>query len=228
MVEIKRKIYDKIFRFAKAVKEDEIGGLLLGRTNRQGEITINGIVLLKQQKTVGAFEIDEEDMMEFTKTADDRTLKSVIGWWHSHGHGNSYWSTDDSFTFKRLCNFLQGRCVGIVVTHGQKDKYRARIDVKKQDGEILNIDAVRLEITGFWEQGSRELTQKEEMEIKNKVKTAVNPNDIEVSTYSPCPFCQGQGYVPRYSKNYQQDNKYLRPVKKGEFPEDDLFDDYIG
>ena len=174
MVELTKKAYNKIFRYAKKMGDDEIGGLLLGEITDGGQVEIDDAIILKQKKSIATFEIDDDDMMEFTKNANNETLKSIIGWWHSHGTGKTFWSGTDSETFKRLCSFFSGFCIGIVVSVPGKEKnMKCRIDMANKNGQIIEIDDIIPELVGGffgWGEGDdTNLTKSEEIEIEEKV-----------------------------------------------------------
>ncbi len=169
MVKIRTKISKKIFKYAKRMDDKEIGGLLLGEVVND-EIIINDAILLKQKVDYANFEIDDDDMMEFTKNSSDKVLASVIGWWHSHGKGGTFWSDNDDSTFKRLCKFFGGYCIGVVVSTFEKgnEKYKVRVETKK--GQMLDIDDIIPEkideFMDFFDKEDISKTQKKEVEEK--------------------------------------------------------------
>ena len=67
MVNIRKKVYDKIFAYAKQSGAEEIGGLLLGRIQKNGKCLITKAILFKQIRTHLGFELDDNDLLEFTK-----------------------------------------------------------------------------------------------------------------------------------------------------------------
>ncbi len=202
MVNINKRVYDKIFNYAKQSGSEEIGGLLLGRIQRDGKCLITKAILLKQIRTILGFEIDDDYMMEFTKTSNERTLKSVIGWWHSHGFHDAEWSPDDDRTFTRLCNFLNGFCVGVVVTIGRK-KATFRVDIKHKSGRNLTVDNITPCILGNFKINNI-LSAREVKEIADKVTT--DPR-VEVN-WDPCPRCDGSGLVFRKKYGNEQVNQF--------------------
>ena len=196
MVNIKEKVYNKIFGYAEYSRHEEIGGLLLGKIQSDGQCLITKAIILKQKRTDLGFEIDDDDMMEFTKSASDKTLKSVIGWWHSHGYSDTRWSLDDDRTFKRLSDFLNGFCVGIVVSIADNKNSRFRIDMKHKSGDTYTIDNILPNIIEKKKIGgiiNSVLSGIDIREIKAKV---VSSRDAEV-TWDTCSLCKGSGVVFR-------------------------------
>ena len=185
-VKIDRKAYNKVYRFAKKMGASEIGGLLFGKvTGKEGHIVVNDAVLLKQTASPGQMVLDENALMDFTKNASAKKLKSVIGWWHSHGHGMAFWSTTDDECFRRLANF-SGFCFGMVVGHGMKKTEAFRVDIATKEWGVVSLDdlIVDVESQGFWKRNK--LTEKEEKEIAKKVKE-------EVICYDPDFYGSGYG-----------------------------------
>ncbi len=206
VVRIENKAYKKIEAYALAEKENgEIGGLLLGKIDDFSNIIIKDAILLKQLKTNVNFEIDEEAMMDFTKNASAKKLKSVMGWWHSHHNMGTFWSLPDTNCFERMCN-LSNFCFGIVVAFDKKGimNSRSRLMVKDKQGRMLDIDDIQpnIEIRKF---------DVNFVKIKNEVKDLVN---IDTRTWVVCPMCHGQGELlesdVKLTKDDCMDYLYIR------------------
>lgn len=167
---IGKKALGRIKEYCIQMKGDEIGGLLTGKVDREGDIIIKDALLLKQEKSAGAFEIDDDDLMDLTKNGSSNLLSSIIGWWHSHGNGDTFWSIIDDECFKRLCEF-SGLCFGIVVSNKfeihNKIKARFRMDIKNKEGNIVSIDNIMPEVDTLWGDVDKEKIRKE---IEKKVR----------------------------------------------------------
>lgn len=185
VVRINNKAYKKVEAYASAEKENgEIGGLLLGEVDKFNNIIIKDALLLKQLKTDSDFEIDEEAMMDFTKNASVKKLKSVMGWWHSHHNMGTFWSSSDTKCFERMCN-LSNFCFGVVVAFRKNGKMvsKSRLMIKDKQDRMLDIDDIQPHIE----------TEKFEVnftKIKDEITDLVN---IDTRTWVVCPMCHGQG-----------------------------------
>jgi proteasome lid subunit RPN8/RPN11 len=170
MIIIKEKANKRMKEYVRQMGDSEIGGLLLGKVVKNGDFIIDEVVLLKQSKTFATFDIDDESMFDFTKTASPKRLKRVIGWWHSHGNMATFWSGVDDDCFHRLTNFLNGKCFGIVWANRPKNRFsaRCRIDFLDKDKNYISVDKIQvdLEDRGLFKIKRRDIAR----EIKQKVR----------------------------------------------------------
>ncbi len=190
MVDIKRKVMRKIFKCAKKMGENEVGGLLLGEVEKDGNCLVTDIVLMNQKVSSIGFELDEDAMMDFTKNASAKVLKSVIGWWHSHGLGSAFWSPDDDRTFTRLCDFFEGKyCIGIVVATGDnKATFRLRLDIKDKNGKIMKVDNINPEII----ESLLDFERNDDKELGDIEEKVCKDDSVNVD-WETCPTCGGSG-----------------------------------
>lgn len=221
MVSIKMKAYNKIFEYAEKADDLEIGGLILGKIDKFGEPIVKDAICFKQKRTRGAFELDDDDLMDFTKKASSKRLLSVIGWWHSHGRGFCCWSGDDHDTFIRLCNFFSGFCLGIVVSLGKENNFiKTRLDIKQHKTEqIVSIDNIDMSIIGVWTQPA--LSQKELDKLAEKVETV---EEKAISRFKDCPHCGGTGLIDSLKNSWKnflteqsKEKKYSGKVDYSDF-----------
>lgn len=223
-VRIGNKALTKMKNYAQKLGNDEIGGLVMGSIHA-GDVEVEDVNIMKQEKSVGTFSIDDEDMMDLTKNSEPDFLKSVIGWWHSHGRGFTFFSGTDNDTFERLCNF-SGFCIGVVVAFPQhfakkgkwlgfipikgKTKeseftYRTRVDVLNKNGERISIDEINAEV-GLSSESVYNVNHNEmEEEIKSKVRDShfggFGPPIFDIrdkQKQEMCPTCHGEGFVGGY------------------------------
>lgn len=174
-IEIKTKAFKKIKAYAKEMGEDEVGGLLTGEIKDTGDIIILDAILLKQRVGFSTFEIDDKAIMDLTKNADDKLLSSIIGWWHSHGDGFTFWSPVDDDCFKRLCEF-SNRCFGIVVSNGKEKRgfqMKSRYDTYDIDGNYISIDDINTEVIHDFSIVSKR-------NIRKNLKKKVNKEDYDL------------------------------------------------
>ncbi len=161
--------------YTRQMKENEIGGLLTGKITEEGDFIIENAVLLKQQKSICTFEIDDDAMMELTKNASPRFLKSIIGWWHSHGFSKTFWSTVDDDCFKRLTDLLDGRCFGIVLANRPLGfSTRSRLDFYDKRGKYISIDRVKPKIE------NDDMVKLDKKSIAREIKRKVRYEVVEV------------------------------------------------
>jgi proteasome lid subunit RPN8/RPN11 len=218
MIFVHNKAYKKLEEYSKGVKTGEIGGLLIGKIDENGELEVKDIMLLKQTKTYSHFEIDDEDLMNLTKNANDKLLNSILGWWHSHGTFSAFWSADDDECFRRLCN-LSGMCLGVVLSLGRdKDnllKMRWKIQIKNKLGKQIKLDNIGAYIEENWNLfkiNPKHITK----EINNKVNE-------DARIWLTCPTCNGTGSI--IEEEYYKKTKKEK-TKKKEYDEYDYEEEY--
>ena len=207
MIKIKHKLMDRMFQYAKNTN-GEIGGLLLGKNNEEtGKIIVKKAIILKQKACFGAFDIDDEALMQFTKDNDDDVLSSVIGWWHSHHNFIAEYSLDDEKTFKRLCEFFGGMCVGVVVN--KKEEFRWRIDFQTKNGKYVNIENFDVNVVG---KTKYHFTVEDATTIQTDVNI-VDGDEVCVDYgIEICPRCRGSGVIEarRYLKDSKKDETKIK------------------
>jgi len=193
VVKIKSKAYKRMQAFGKKMKDKEIGGLILGEINETtGNVIVKDVIILKQYYDDSNFEIKDEALMDITKEWDGKKLKSVLGWWHSHNTGSTYWSGNDSGTFRRLCD-LSNFCLGIVVAfpkHKDTMDLRCRLDIKDRMKQYISIDDIKPVI----------IVPKKKLKFFgynwDDIDTEIQENvEEDKRVFVICKHCQGQGMV---------------------------------
>lgn len=175
---IKERAIKKMKEYTRQMGNDEIGGLLTGKINDTGDFIVMNAVLLKQKKSLASFQIDEENMMELTKNGNAKFLASIIGWWHSHGNGTTFWSPVDDACFERLCGFLNEKCFGIVLVNELfSTGMKSRLDIWDRTGNFISIDDIKPEI----EDDGRIHIQRKAITDEIKRKVADEPVGFEQS-----------------------------------------------
>lgn len=184
---VKQKAYKKIEAYARNTGNSEIGGLLLGKKVADGNIIVKDAMLLKQFRIEEHFEIDDEALMELTKNAKPKLLKSIIGWWHSHHNYSTFWSIDDDNCFERLCD-LSDFCLGVVVAFKGRNKLdsRWRLDVKDKNNRRISVDNISPEIRSI----SRYIIKISQ--IRQELSDKVMEDNRQ---WKPCPYCRGTGQI---------------------------------
>jgi proteasome lid subunit RPN8/RPN11 len=205
VIKINKKAYNKMIMYAKQMEKSEIGGLILGTIDINGNILVKDVILLKQCVTNGTFQIDNNAMNDFTKNSSSTLLSMVIGWWHSHCNFGTFWSNIDIGCSQRLAK-LMGRCLSIVISGEDKNwkniNIRCKLDIKNKDNTFFSIDNINPELPNNVEM---EVTIKnyhfnnnvnEIKKIKNDIKE--NVQKVELYTVEEvCPTCNGFGVVER-------------------------------
>ncbi len=211
---VKKKVMKKIEIYARQNGQREVGGLILGIKDDEGNITVKDAILMEQYGVDIHFEITDKSMMDFTKNASAKMLSNILGWWHSHHSFSTFWSPDDSDCFKRLCN-LSNSCLGVVVAfQGKKGiASRWRLDIKDKTNNRISIDNIRPEV----------LTIKNFYIDINKMKEDLtNLVKFDNREWRPCPRCCGAGQVEVQAKPCTDDF----PVQEGGIVKDTT--GYIG
>lgn len=188
-VTITKKAYKKIEAYGKAMQDGEIGGMLLGKVDVHGDIKIKDAILLEQTQNETHFEINNDAMMDFTKKASSKKLKSVIGWWHSHNTFMPEFSEDDDTTFKRLAEFSDF-CFGVVIGFDKdytKMDMNSRLDIYGRNGDYITMDHVEVEV-----ESSLKKVQIDTDKIMQEVKGLVKVDD---RVWGYCPYCNGRGTI---------------------------------
>jgi len=235
MVEMYENVEKKIKTYCSEVGDTEIGGLIIGEIKKDGVILIEDIIILKQKKTGCSFEVRDEDMMDFTKNCDSKTLGKIIGWWHSHATMNCFWSGVDEECTKRLCK-LSGFCVAVVVSSQKKWKsfnYRCMVMMKNKNDILINCDNVDIDTIENLA-GIRFSKKKLKQEVDEKVEDIPmftkrfargmhnfvtygfdEEEEQPLTGYKVCKTCSGNGLCPKCEGSgfVPIDNKKTSPTK---------------
>ena len=198
VLKIKDKVRKKIKAYCTSIGNTEIGGFLLGKKIKE-HILIEDIIILKQTKNNAHFELDNETLMDFTKNTDDRTLGSIIGWWHWHHRMMADWSSDDDQCFDRLANLFKV-CVGVVAAYGKKGEK----DLEEKWKVVIKTNEVYLSIDDIIPEIKHQSYIVDFKAVKKDIKDKViEDNFISIE----CPRCQGLGFI-REKSNHKKKYKY--------------------
>ena len=139
---------------------EEISGL--GEVRKFGnDFLVERIHLMEQEVTSASTNLDQGDVANFLVSAVRRGIDTerIKIWWHSHVHGNCYWSTVDDATMER---FQNGWMIAIV--GNKRGEYRARVDL--YEPIRITIDDLPIEIFNAVDRG---LVDPVKEEIRKKV-----------------------------------------------------------
>jgi len=126
---ITRKAYLRMKYFTEITTE-EIGGLLVVDTNCN-TLTVEDVILTKQEASAGGVNFDESDFSRILNNMaryKPDLIPKIKGWWHSHSDMNTFWSSTDEDAirkYKKLC----GICVSI--NTNRSGNFLVRLDVDK-------------------------------------------------------------------------------------------------
>lgn len=88
----------KLIAISEQSGANEVGGLLIGHIspNNPGRIVISDITVPKQEVTGASIDFDDESINEqLSELFFNEFNDGFIGWWHTHGTGNVFWSSTD-------------------------------------------------------------------------------------------------------------------------------------
>lgn len=215
---VKKKVMKKINAYARQNGEREVGGLILGKKDDEGNITVKDAILMEQYGIDVHFEITDEAMMDFTKNASAKMISSVLGWWHSHHTFNTFWSFDDNKCFERLCD-LSNFCLGVVVAFDGKDKMKSRwkLDIKDKNNNRISINNIRPEILA---------TKSFHIDVSQIKEDLANFIKVDNRQFVICNHCSGTGQIEIQPDVQLCDDDDL--IIKDDSIIKDTVDEYIG
>jgi len=198
---VKKKVMKKIEAYARLNGNREVGGLILGTKDDEGNIIVKDAIPMEQYGIDVHFEITDEAMMDFTKNASAKVISSVLGWWHSHHSFNTFWSFDDNRCFERLCN-LSNFCLGVVVAFKGKDEIssRWRLDIKDKNNKRISIDNIKPKILS---------TKKFHIDVSKLKDDLFNFVKYDNREFIVCNHCNGTGQIEVKPDIQLSDNRVL-------------------
>ncbi len=129
-IKICERAYLKMYYYTQLTK-GEVGGLLKVSYDGKNWL-IKDAILLPQKATKIHFELNDEDLINFSLNTNKEEMKQWKGWWHSHVNMESYWSEEDISTFNNL-NGVMGDLIGVVLN--KKRQFRVRVIKNKKEYE---------------------------------------------------------------------------------------------
>lgn len=130
---IPRKSYTKMVQYTRSV-ESEISGLANVEWDKEHKnLVVGEVYLLKQKVTSGATDLDDDDVHHFMVNQIKKGItRTPRLWWHSHYNFDTFFSTTDEDTIKRLRTdtFIVAICINqsgdmackAIVSTPEKDK----------------------------------------------------------------------------------------------------------
>ncbi len=105
---ISRYAYEKAFRYAKLVlkgrwRSVEVGGFLTKPRDAEDRVARNAFLARNQEVSYTSYELSAEDVLKAKKELEQEGQK-IIGWWHSHGRGDTFHSETDNNNQRVLLN----------------------------------------------------------------------------------------------------------------------------
>ena len=98
--------WDKIIHYAKGRVEqngDEVGGMAIITTDKEGDYIIEDPVILTQETTAGTCTMEKEALADYYVEMGIKYGKDVhFLWWHSHAKMSAFWSGTDTSTMEEF------------------------------------------------------------------------------------------------------------------------------
>lgn len=155
-VKISPKEFYKMFQYAKFAAPNECVGFLLANKNHS-EFRVDKVLLVNCEANTGY-----ATMIDPSKVASQIADYRLIGWWHSHGSGGTFFSETDESTNSSFANLYN--CILSVVVNTNGD-YKAKIIAKLPYGLGLTQSDAELDFDVF--------TAEELEQLKNEVEQKV-------------------------------------------------------
>tara|TARA_R100001082_G_C4364666_1_gene161252 strand:+ start:2966 stop:3877 length:912 start_codon:yes stop_codon:yes gene_type:complete len=101
---ISQKDWKKVIDFAQASYDKfsaEIGGFMVAKPDKDGNMIISEPEILKQEVTGGTTTMDKEAVADYyVKCAEKHGNDVRFVWWHSHANMSAFWSGTDTSTME--------------------------------------------------------------------------------------------------------------------------------
>ena len=101
---ISQKDWKKVIDYSKASYDQfdaEIGGFMIAKKNKDGDIIISDPEILKQEVTGGTTVMEKESVADYyVKCAQKYGADVRFVWWHSHANMGAFWSGTDTNTME--------------------------------------------------------------------------------------------------------------------------------
>ena len=101
---ISQKDWKKVIDYAQASYDQfksEIGGFMIAKPDKDGNIIISEPEILKQEVTGGTTEMDKVEIADYyVKCAEKHGTDIRFIWWHSHANMSAFWSGTDTNTME--------------------------------------------------------------------------------------------------------------------------------
>ena len=105
---ITQKDWKKVIDYAQASYDEfksEIGGFLVAKKDKDGDIILSEPEILEQDVTGGTTEMEKAAVADYyVKTAMKHGKDVRFVWWHSHANMSAFWSGTDTNTMKEYAN----------------------------------------------------------------------------------------------------------------------------
>jgi proteasome lid subunit RPN8/RPN11 len=137
---ITKYAFEKAYAYArlaceKARRSIECGGYLIAPKDSKDRIATDSFLANNQDVSDGLFTIEAEDVIKAGREITESGFK-VLGWWHSHGNLDTFFSRTDDNGQRTVLNEI-GAFNYII----QKDeKEVSNLEIKSEDGRIIMFD----------------------------------------------------------------------------------------
>jgi len=126
---ITQKDWKKVIDYAQASYDEfssEIGGFMIAKPDKDGNIIISEPEILKQDVTGGTTVMDKEAVADYyVKCVEKHGIGVRFIWWHSHANMKAFWSGTDTNTMEE---YSSGDWAAFLVVN-IKEEYKFRVCV---------------------------------------------------------------------------------------------------
>ena len=140
---ISQKDWKKVIDYAQASYDQfkaEIGGFMIAKPDKDGNIIISEPEILKQEVTGGTTEMDKVEIADYyVKCAEKHGPDVRFVWWHSHANMSAFWSGTDTNTMKEYSS--GDWSAFLVVNIRQEYKFRVCVwnPIEAHEDVTLNV-----------------------------------------------------------------------------------------
>jgi len=195
--------FEKAYSYArlavkKARRTIECGGYLIAPKDAKDRIVTDSFLAKNQDVSDGLFTIEAEDVIRAGREIDERGYR-VLGWWHSHGNLETFFSSTDDNGQRTVLNEI---CAFNYVTQNE-EKEVGDLEIRVENGKIVMFDRrsperkYEFEVNGDPSKISiAKLRLKQEKRIGFAYGLVVNNRKIErrpyaeIATRDLCGFCK--------------------------------------
>ena len=140
---ISQKDWKKVIDYAQASYDEfssEIGGFMIAKPDKDGNIIISEPEILKQEVTGGTTVMDKEAVADYyVKCVEKHGVGVRFIWWHSHANMSAFWSGTDTTTMEE---YSSGDWAAFLVVN-IRGEYKFRVclwnPIKAHEDIELNI-----------------------------------------------------------------------------------------
>jgi len=182
---ITQKDWKKVIDYAQASYDEfssEIGGFMIAKPDKDGNIIISEPEILKQDVTGGTTVMDKEAVADYyVKCVEKHGIGVRFIWWHSHANMKAFWSGTDTNTMEE---YSSGDWAAFLVVN-IKEEYKFRVCVwnpieAHEDIELNVLGAKSKKVPKTIKDSVSELCTKPTAAIITHNKNYTNPRQTSI------------------------------------------------